>query len=83
MTQAVSIKLSEPITFNGVKIDTIHMRRPKLKDIRAARIAGKDEEDRELRLFSLLADCAPSDLEELDFADYRKLQDEFQKMVGN
>lgn len=83
-TQSVTIELSAPIQLNGgVTVNRLHLRRPKLKDIRTARLAGKDEEERELRLFAILSDCAPSDLEELDFADYRKLQDTFQGMVGD
>ena len=82
-TNSVSIELTEPITLNGVTVNRLHLRRPKLKDIRTARMAGKDEEERELRLFALLSDCAPSDLEDLDFADYRKLQETFQGMVGD
>lgn len=82
-TQSVTVELSVPITLNGVTVNRLHLRRPKLKDIRTARVAGKDEEERELRLFAILSDCAPSDLEELDFADYRKLQDTFQGMVGD
>lgn len=81
--QSVTVELSAPIPLNGVSVNRLHLRRPKLKDIRAARMTGKDEEERELRLFAILADCAPSDLEELDFADYRKLQDTFQGMVGD
>ena len=82
-TQSVTIELSAPIPLNGVTVNRLHLRRPKLKDIRTARLAGSDEEERELRLFALLSDCAPSDLEELDFADYRKLQETFQGMVGD
>lgn len=82
MTETVN--LSFPITINGVSTDRLVMRRPKLKDIRnASKVAGKDEEEQEIRLFSLLTDCAPSDLEELDYADYGKLQETFQRMVKN
>lgn len=80
MTETVNLLL--PITINGVRTDRLVMRRPKLKDIRnASKVAGKDEEEQEIRLFSLLTDCAPSDLEELDYADYGKLQETFQRMV--
>lgn len=76
------IKLSIPIQINGVTVDRLSMRRPKLKDFRnASKIAGKDAEEQEIRLFSILTDCAPNDLEELDYADYGKLQDTFQRLV--
>lgn len=81
-TMTETVKLSFPVTINGVSTDRLVMRRPKLKDIRnASKVAGKDEEEQEIRLFSLLTDCAPSDLEELDYADYGKLQETFQRMV--
>lgn len=77
-----TLKLSLPIKINGVITDHLVMRRPKLKDIRNARkVAGKDDEEQEIRLFSLLTDCATSDLEELDYADYGRLQETFQRMV--
>ncbi|MDE2389591.1 MAG: phage tail assembly protein [Betaproteobacteria bacterium] len=76
-----TVKLSIPIQINGVSTDRLVMRRPKLKDFRnAAKMAGKDQEEQEIRLFCILTDCAPSDLEELDFADYRKLQRAFQRL---
>lgn len=77
-----NIELDIPISINGVKTDRLVMRRAKLKDIRnASKMAGKDQEEQEIRLFSILTDCAPSDLEELDYADYGKLQDAFQRLV--
>ena len=42
-TQSVTIELSAPIPLNGVTVNRLHLRRPKLKDIRTARLAGKDE----------------------------------------
>ena len=77
-----TIKLSFPIQINGVKTDRLVMRRPKLKDIRnASKVAGNNTEEQEVRLFSFLTDCAPNDLEELDYADYGRLQETFQRMV--
>lgn len=77
-----TIKLSFPIEINGVKTDRLVMRRAKLKDVRnASKVAGNDEEEQEIRLFSLLTDCAPSDLEELDYADYSEIQETFRRMV--
>lgn len=79
---AETVKLGIPIQINGVTTDRLVMRRPKLKDFRnASKMAGKDPEEQEIRLFCILTDCAPSDLEELDYADYGKLQNAFQHMV--
>lgn len=77
-----TIKLLFPIEINGVKTDRLVMRRPKLKDIRnASKLAGKDTEEQEIRLFCFLTDCAPNDIEELDYAEYGKLQEAFQRLA--
>ncbi len=78
------IKLDFPIKVNGVLTDQLVMRRFTVKDWRAAgRLAGNDDEEREIRLFSMLTDCAVNDLEGLDFADYGKLQAAFQRVSSN
>lgn len=79
MTETVELNI--PIQINGVTTDRLVMRRPKLKDARnASKMAGNDREEEEIRLFCILIDCAPSDLEELDYADYGKLQNAFQRL---
>jgi hypothetical protein len=72
------IKLSFPIKVNGIVTDQLVMRRMLTKDQRIAmRLSKGDEAEFEIILFSRLTDCAINDLEELDFADYRKLQGAF------
>ena len=53
------------------------MRRPKVRDDKAARRGGASPEDRELRLFSNLCEVPPEVIEELDLADYARLQEAF------
>jgi len=71
------ITLSYPITLNGQEIATLSMRRPKVKDTRAADKAASDNAGKELYLFAYLTGCNPEDLEELDMADDSKLQDAY------
>lgn len=78
------IKLSFPIKVNGIVTDQLVMRRMSTKDQRIAlRLSKGDQAELEFILFSRLTDCAPNDLEELDFADYRKLQRAFQRLSAD
>ena len=56
----------------------IRMRRAKVRDQRDAARAGTDDADREIRLFSNLCELPPEVIEDLDLADYRKLQEAFE-----
>jgi hypothetical protein len=74
MDRAV-ITLSRPSEVNGVKVDTLVLRAPLVREVRAAdRAAGDDDELRELQLFASLAEAGLKDLEGLKVVDYRRLQ---------
>ena len=78
------IELSFPIKVNGIMTDRLAMRRMLTKDQRVAmRLSKGDEAEFEIILFSRLTDCAINDLEELDFADYRKLQKAFLRISAD
>jgi hypothetical protein len=78
------IKLSFPINVNGVTTDQLVMRRMSTKDQRIAwKLSKGDNAEFEFILLCRLTDCAPNDLEELDFADYRKLQRAFQRLSAD
>lgn len=69
------VSLSRPSEINGVQIDTLTLRSPTVREVRAAdRAAGGDDEQRELVLFAELAGAAISDLEGLNVVDYNRLQ---------
>lgn len=69
------IKLDHPIDFEGAKLSEIILRRPKVADVTAARKGNKDEAEQEVQLMAKLAGLPPSAIEELDIADYKKLQE--------
>ena len=72
------IELRYPVEVDGRKLTTLTMRRPKVRDDRdARRIAGDDDAARELALFGNLCGEAPELIEELDLADYHRLQQAF------
>lgn len=80
--EAAVITLSRPSEINGVKIDTLTLRAPTVRDVRAAtRLAGGDDEERELQLFASLAESGTKDLEGLLMLDYQRLQAGYFRLV--
>jgi len=78
------IKLDYPITVAGAETKELNMRRPKVRDLRDAQKAGKSATDAEveIRLFANLCEVAPSVIEELDMADYSKVQERYQGFLS-
>lgn len=72
-----TITLQYPVTVDGTTHTTLTMRRPKVRDERDARRGGGDVVDQELRLFGNLCEVAPSVMEDLDAADYDRIQDAY------
>lgn len=78
----VTVTLSKPTELNSVKVDTISLRSPTVRDIRAAQQgAGDDDEQRELNLFASLAEVSAKDLEGLVLKDYTRLQTAYFRLV--
>ena len=75
MSQTVT--LEHTFEHQGTTYSSLTMRRPKVRDEKAARKAAKEDAERELRLFANLCEVAPEVIEELDLADYRALQEAF------
>jgi hypothetical protein len=68
------IKLAFPITVDGAKINEITLRRPTVKDMRVARVTGKDDAAQEINLIANLAQVTTEAVESLDMADFVKVQ---------
>jgi hypothetical protein len=83
-TDSAVITLSRPSEVNGIKVDTLTLRAPLVREVRAAdRVAGDDDELRELQLFAGLAEAGLKDLEGLKVVDYRRLQAAYSQLVPN
>ncbi len=71
-----TVTLTYPITVNGTSISSITLRRPKVQDIKAASRQGSGvDEETETALIANLSGLAPSDIDQLDFADYLAVQE--------
>ncbi|MBI3146470.1 MAG: phage tail assembly protein [Pseudogulbenkiania sp.] len=70
-----TIKLSSPVSLNGVLVNQLTLREPTVGDqLSARKMAGNDDEQFELTMLANLAGCAPTDLHQVTLRDYDKLQ---------
>jgi hypothetical protein len=70
-----TITLDYPLQLADRLVTEVAMRRPTMKDVRTNRIKGADDVEGEMRLFSQLCGLRMEELEEMDAADYSRLQD--------
>lgn len=67
-----TIKLDYPIEVDGIQTDTLHLRRPKVRDIKLMD-AHKGEVDKSIHFLAALCSVPPSSIEDLDTADFERL----------
>jgi hypothetical protein len=72
------IKLTETIKIDGVVISELTLRRPKVRDRLAVERLGTNDAEKEVALIANLADIPKDAVEELDLADYAKIQEALQ-----
>ncbi|WP_445262732.1 phage tail assembly protein [Pseudomonas sp. EA_15y_Pfl2_R67] len=76
------VTLSRPSDANGIKVDTLTLRAPAVREVRAAdRASNGDDEQRELMLFAGLAEVGLKDLEGLKLVDYRRVQAAYSRLA--
>jgi hypothetical protein len=78
----MEIELQFPIDFEGGKLAKIELRRPKVADVVKARKGLKDEAEQEVALIAKLSGLPPAAIEDLDIADYKKLQEVLSGFFG-
>ena len=72
--ESVTVTLTKPTEMNGIKVDTITLRAPTVRDMRiATQTSDGDDEQRELNLFATLAQVGTTDLEGLAYKDYNRI----------
>lgn len=70
----MKFELRSPIPVEGREVKVLEMRRPKAKDFKA--IEGvQGDHSRNIALMARLADVPPSSIDELDGADYLRIND--------
>jgi hypothetical protein len=62
------------VTWQGQEIAALDMRRPKVRDVAANEERKGTDVQKEISLFADLCEVSVDVLEDLDMADYRKLQ---------
>ncbi|BBD77241.1 phage tail assembly protein [Hydrogenophilus thermoluteolus] len=78
----MDITLKHPVKLaTGQTIGKVTLRRPKVKDLKAAQRVSDKAEEQELALIALLAGLTPEDIEELDLADYKAIAESFRAML--
>lgn len=76
------IALKYPTELSGVLVDSMSMRAPCVRDIRAAQATcSGDEEKREMSLFASLTQTPEADLMALKLVDYMRLQGGYFRLV--
>lgn len=70
-----TIRLQYPLSVDGMRIESLTMRRPLVRDRLAAERAAGSDVEKEIRLIANLCEMAPQHIELLDLADYSKLQE--------
>lgn len=73
-----TVQLSEPIVVEGQEIQSLTMRRPKVRDQILAEKSEGTAAEQEVAMFANLCEVAPAAIQELDMADYLRLQQVYQ-----
>ncbi|WP_353278260.1 phage tail assembly protein [Wolbachia endosymbiont (group B) of Longitarsus flavicornis] len=70
-----TVKLDNPITVDGISISELTIRRPKVRDYLAIERLNGSDLSKEVTLTANLTSVAKEAIEELDIADYVKVQE--------
>ncbi|WP_264686992.1 phage tail assembly protein [Wolbachia endosymbiont (group B) of Rhopobota naevana] len=70
-----TITLNNPITVDGISVSELTIRRPKVRDYLAIERINGSELNKEVTLTANLTSVAKEAIEELDIADYVKVQE--------
>ncbi|MBR9983024.1 MULTISPECIES: phage tail assembly protein [unclassified Wolbachia] len=76
------IKLTEPIKIDGTLVSELTLRRPKVRDRLAVERMGNSDAEKEVALIANLASISREAVEELDLADYSKIQEVLQGFLS-
>lgn len=75
--KSATIHLDFPIQLADRVLENVTVRRPVMKDLRLNRIKGPEDVEGEFKLFCALTGLRPEEMDEVDSADYARLQDAY------
>lgn len=76
-----TITLQYPVTVDGEEITALHIRRPKMGDLKRGQ-KHKDDLEKTIHLIADLAEVTPKVVEELDTADFAAVSDKVGEFMG-
>ena len=77
-----TINLEYAIEVDGLSTNTLHVRRPKLKDMLNVDKDTRSDPEKEVQLLSNLCEVPMENLIELDLKDYHQLQATYQGFLS-
>ena len=82
MSETSTVKLNYGIEIDGVSINQLSLRRPKVRDMLGVESSKITDAEKEINLFANLCEVTPQALMELDMSDYAKLQKAYQNFLS-
>ncbi len=76
-----TITLQYPVTVDGEEITELHIRRPKMADMKRGQ-KHKDDLEKSIHLIADLAEVTPKVVEELDTADFAAVSAKVGEFMG-
>ena len=74
--------LTYPIMIDGVEVEKLQLRRPKVRDMLSVDKTAQSDAEKEIALFANLCEVPPASLHELDMSDYARLQQDYQSFLS-
>ncbi len=71
---STKLDLKYPLSDGGSEINSVTLRRPKVRDMLTSDNAGVSDAQKEVTLFANLCDLTPELIEGMDIKDYKALQ---------
>lgn len=82
MPEVVPISLDHPVEADGVTVEALSMRRPRVADQLAVEKTGRTEGAREVALFANLCQVSPETVRRLALSDYFEMQRVFKGFLS-
>lgn len=82
LRRSVEIPLQFPINVDGLELNSVTMRRPKLRDTLDAKKVKGDDMNQGIAMIASLCDLAPEHIAELDELDFESVQKQYMAFTG-